>query len=104
MSGNAEHQAEEAAFLNDMPRVLGPKGMRALEQISEGLGLDYGGIDFGLGPEGEILFFEANATMVMRPPDADSQWDYRRPSIGRAIDAARGMLFERAGVQAAVHG
>jgi hypothetical protein len=104
MSGNAEHQAEEAVFLNDMPRVLGPKGMRALEQISEALGLDYGGIDFGLGPEGEILFFEANATMVMRPPDAGSQWDYRRASIGLAIDAARGMLFERAGVQAEAHG
>jgi hypothetical protein len=100
MSKNAEHQAEEAAFLNDMPRVLGPKAMRALEQISAMLGLDYGGIDFALGPSGEVLFFEANATMVMHPPDAAPQWDYRRASMGRAIDAAQGMLLERAGLKA----
>jgi hypothetical protein len=100
MSGDAAHQAEEAAFLQDMPRVLGRKAMRALEHISATLGLDYGGIDFGLAPNGDVLFFEANATMVMRPPDAASQWDYRRASMGRAIDAARNMLLERAGLRA----
>jgi tetratricopeptide (TPR) repeat protein len=100
MSKNAEHQAEEAAFLSDMPRALGPKAMRALEQISAMLGLDYGGIDFALGPSGEVLFFEANATMVMHPPDAAPQWDYRRASMGRAIDAAQSMLLERAGFEA----
>jgi hypothetical protein len=100
MSKHAEHQAEEAAFLNDMPRVVGQSGLRALEQISAMLGLDYGGIDFGLGPNGEVLFFEANATMVMYPPDAAPQWDYRRASMGRAIDAARSMLPERAGFKA----
>ena len=33
------------------------------------LGLDYAGIDFGLNPNGEILLFEANATMVVKHPD-----------------------------------
>lgn len=100
MSGNAAHQAEEAAFLNDMPRVLGPQALRALERISAMLGLDYGGIDFGLGPRGEVLFFEANATMVMHPPDAAPEWDYRRASMGRAIEAAKSMLLARAGLEA----
>jgi len=103
MSGNAEHQAEEADFLNEMPRVVGPKAMQALELISDALGLDYGGIDFGLGPNGEVLLFEANATMLIRPPEPASQWDYRRGPIGQALDAARNMLYERAGVQAEVH-
>ncbi len=100
MSKSAEHQAEEAAFLNDMPRVLGPQAMRALEQISAILGLDYGGIDFALGLSGEVLFFEANATMVMHPPDAAPQWDYRRASMGRAIEAALSLLRERAALRA----
>jgi hypothetical protein len=103
MSGNAQHQAEEADFLNDMPRVLGPQAMRALEQIGDALGLDYGGIDFGLGPAGEILLFEANATMLIRLPELGAQWDYRREPIGRALDAARNMLFERAEVTAEAH-
>jgi glutathione synthase/RimK-type ligase-like ATP-grasp enzyme len=77
--------------------------MRALELISDALGLDYGGIDFGLGPDGDVLLFEANATMLIRPPDAGTQWDYRRGPIGQALEAARTMLFERAGVQAEAH-
>jgi Tetratricopeptide repeat len=98
MSGNPEHQAEEANFLNDMAGVLGPKAMRSLEKIGDAVGLDYGGIDFGLGRDGEILLFEANATMLIQPPGPESQWDYRRASIGRTLEAARTMLFDRAGV------
>jgi hypothetical protein len=100
MSGNAQHQAEEAAFLNDMPAVLGPAAMQALDSVRLALGLDYGGMDFGWGRDGEILLFEANATMLIQPPGPGSQWDYRRPAIGRALDAARKMLFDRAGVHA----
>jgi TPR repeat len=103
MGGNPQHQAEESAFLNDMPRVLGPKAMRALEQVRDALGLDYGGIDFGLGRDGEVLLFEANATMLIRPPGPGTQWDYRRATIGRALEAARTMVLERAGVRAEAH-
>ena len=103
MSGNAAHQAEEAAFLNDMPGVLGPKVMRSLQQISDTLGLDYGGMDFALGPNGEVLLFEANATMLIRPPKPGAQWDYRRATINRALEAARGLVFERAGARAIAH-
>jgi hypothetical protein len=103
MAGKPSHQAEEAAFLNDMPGVLGPKVMRSLEKISEALGLDYGGMDFGLGPDGKVLLFEANATMLIRPPKPGAHWDYRRATISTALEAARSMVFERAGVQAVVH-
>ena len=40
------------------------------------LGLDYAGIDFGLRATGEILLFEANATMVVNPPDPGERWAY----------------------------
>ncbi len=73
MAGNAEHQAEEEAFLSDMPRVLGPTAMRALEHVRDALGLDYGGIDFALSRNGEILLFEANATMLIRLPGPGGQ-------------------------------
>ncbi len=45
------------------------------------LDLDYGGIDFAVNAQGDILFFEANATMVMVPLAADEKWDYRRPAF-----------------------
>jgi hypothetical protein len=100
MSGNPAYQAEEAAFLDDMPGVLGPKAMRALEHIRDAQGLDYGGTDFALGKEGEVLLFEANATMLIKPPGPDDQWDYRRGPIDRALQAARRLVFERAQVAA----
>ena len=83
---------------NDRPGCPWPKGDASTEQISEALGPTPRD-RFRSGAEGEILFFEANATMVRVRPCRHRQWDYRRPSIGRAIDAARGTLFEMPGVQ-----
>ena len=50
-----------------------------------------------------MLLFEANATMLIRPPKPGEQWDYRPATFGRAVEAARNMVFERAGVQAVAY-
>jgi hypothetical protein len=89
-------RAEEQRFLHNMAAVLGGPGVVALSHIQAALGLDYGGVDFGLAPDGSLLLFEANATMVINPPDADPIWDYRRPAVAAALGAARRMLAQRA--------
>lgn len=81
MQGRPDHRREEADFLADMPRVLGPRAMAALERIGRTFGLDYGGVDFGIGPDGDVLLFEANATMVIVRPDADPRWSYRHAAV-----------------------
>jgi len=98
MRDRAEHRAEEAKFLADMPGVLGANAMAALEQLSAAIGLDYGGIDFALNQRGEILLFEANATMVVEQPDGDPRWDYRRAAVERIHGAVRDLLLASAGV------
>jgi glutathione synthase/RimK-type ligase-like ATP-grasp enzyme len=95
MGERAEHRDEERAFLEDMRAALGPRAVAALAAIAERLGLDYGGIDFTLDGQGRVVLFEANATMVILPPDADPRWDYRRPAIRRAIEGARALLLGR---------
>jgi hypothetical protein len=97
MADVPEHRAEDAAFLADMAGTLGSKAMAALDGIRRVLDLDYAGIDFGLGPDGDVLLFEANATMVVPAPDDDPRWAYRRPAETRILDAARGMIAARAG-------
>jgi tetratricopeptide (TPR) repeat protein len=98
MTHSAAHRAEDSAFLEDMPGVLGPRAMQALAGIHDALGLDYGGADFSLGRNGEVLLFEANATMAVPLPDKGALWDYRRNPVQRIHAAAREMILARARV------
>jgi tetratricopeptide (TPR) repeat protein len=92
MAERPDHRAEDEAFLEDMPSILGPPVMRALTAIQNTLGLDYAGIDFGLSQDGQLLLFEANATMVVMPPDPRQQWAYRKPAVDRIHRAVKKML------------
>jgi hypothetical protein len=79
-----------------MAGFIGLRGMAALERIGAALDLDYGGIDFAVNGEGDILFFEGNVTMVMAPLAADEKWAYRRPAFDAVFAAIRAMLLDRA--------
>jgi glutathione synthase/RimK-type ligase-like ATP-grasp enzyme len=92
MTQSAEHRAEDEAFLEEMPAVLGERAMRALDNIREAVGLDYAGIDFSLGREGEVLLFETNATMVVPGVPKEEKWNYRRRPVERIRDAVREMV------------
>jgi glutathione synthase/RimK-type ligase-like ATP-grasp enzyme len=97
MSANADYRAEEARFLENMPDVLGHKVVACLEAISKTLGLDYAGVDFELSPDGDVLLFEANATMIISRPGYEEHWTYRHGAVGRAIGAAKAMIEKRSG-------
>jgi Flp pilus assembly protein TadD len=98
MADKPDHRTEEMAFLGDMRSVLGDKAISALHAVCDALGLDYAGIDFGLNADGDLLLFEANATMVIASPDNDPRWAYRRGAITAVIDAVTGMIHRRAGL------
>jgi tetratricopeptide (TPR) repeat protein len=98
MTDKPDHRAEEAEFLADMKGFLGAKAMHALEQLQLALGLDYAGVDFGLSCDGDILLFEANASMVVQHPDPGEHWNYRRPAVDRIHAAVRKMLIRNADI------
>ena len=97
MADKPDHRLEEADFLRDMWATLGDKAFAALERIRDALGLDYAGVDFGVGPDGDLLLFEANATMVIAVPSADERWAYRRAAIDRILGAVVAMIIDRSG-------
>lgn len=97
MAEHAAYRAEEARFLADMRGFLGETAIDGLRAVAERLGLDYGGIDFGLLADGRVLIFEANATMAIVPPPVEHMWQYRRPASDLALLAARSMLHRRNG-------
>lgn len=86
------HRDEEARFLADMPETLGSKALGALESVRDALQLDYGGIDFGLDRDGNVLLFEANATMTIPHEPTETIWSYRRAAIHRVLDAVESLI------------
>lgn len=98
MADRPDHRDEEARFLADMSGTIGARAVAALERIHDRLGLDYMGVDFAVSPRGELLVFEANATMVVNPPEPDEIWAYRREPTSRVHAAVRALLLRRAGV------
>jgi len=97
MADNAAHREEDAAYLADFETHVGARAVRALERVRDLLGLDYGGIDFGLDSSRRAVIFEANATMIVPEPDEDERWRYRLPAVQRIYDAVRRMLVTRSG-------
>ena len=96
MADKPNHRLEEAAFLGDMRAALGAKAFDALTRIRDALGLDYAGIDFGVSSDGDLLLFEANATMVIASPDTDERWAYRRAAINSILEAVVAMIKQKA--------
>ncbi len=96
MADHPDHQAEDSAFLDNMPAVLGPTAIKALAHVRDSLGLDYAGVDFSLNAAGDVLLFEANATMVVPGAEPHDHAAYRRAPVERIAEAIRRMLIERA--------
>jgi hypothetical protein len=95
MADSPENRLVDGEFLSDMERAIGAPAVVALNRICATLDLDYAGIDFAVNAAGKVLFFEANATMVMAPLSADPKWDYRRPAFDSVFAAVRRMIVER---------
>ncbi len=97
METDAARRAEEHRFLTDPEGVLGAPAMAALELIARCLGLDYGGIDFGVLADGRLVVFEANAAMLVHP-EHDPEFAYRNDAVRRILTAFTSMLAARAAV------
>ncbi len=97
MAEHPEHRAEDEAFLRDMDRALGPTVLQTLARVADQLQLDYGGIDFAIDAEANVVVFEANATMIILPPDGDARWAYRVAPVARVQRAFEELLYSRAG-------
>jgi len=92
MQEAAWKRTEEAQFLLSPETVLGARGMSAIAAIGRRLGLDYAGIDFTLLPDGRVLVFEANATMVVHLDDCPMMFDYKHQAVPRIFSAFAGLL------------
>jgi hypothetical protein len=86
-------RAEEAAFLDAPESTFGPQAMATLDAIRRRIGLDYFGIDCALDPDGRVLVFEVNASMLIHLHNEG--FDYKTPHVMRIKAAFEEMLARR---------
>ena len=87
---------EEQRFLADPSGVLGQEAMAALLTIGQRLDLDFAGIDFAVLPDGRLLVFEANATMLVHLNDSVADFPYKHACVPRIFEAMDAMLDRHA--------
>jgi tetratricopeptide (TPR) repeat protein len=92
MEQHPDRLAEEMVFLDDPAAALGAEAAAAVEAVGRAMGLGYAGVDFTLLPDGRVLVFEANATMLAHPEAPDGPLAHKNPSIERIFAAFRAML------------
>jgi hypothetical protein len=85
---------EEASLLDRFERELKPLIAARVRTIAERLGLDFFGIDCHVTADGELLLFEANASMnlLVNPAAAPNMW---QPCIDRMLDVLVTMIRRR---------
>src|SRR5579864_1729470 len=88
-------QQEEAAFLANPAAIFNAAHDRALRVVRERFGLDYLGVDCGLDPDGHLVIFEVNASMLVH--DDNAEFPYKGPFVRAIRTAFDAMLRNRAG-------
>jgi glutathione synthase/RimK-type ligase-like ATP-grasp enzyme len=87
---------EEEAFLERPHEVFDEARQRAVLAMATATGLDYCGVDIGLDADGDVVFFESNATMFVHD-EKDGPFVYKNPYVARIKLAFDAMLARMAG-------
>jgi glutathione synthase/RimK-type ligase-like ATP-grasp enzyme len=93
MSGRPALVAEERALIEQGASAVPPSVCAALSAIEAAIGLDFFGVDCAVGEAGELLLFEANATMNFFPLSDDPQFSYHALTLTRGERAFDRLLF-----------
>ncbi len=91
MANNVWMREEEEAFLKNFDLVFDQAHQAALKALAVATGLDYLGIDCSFDHNGDVLVFEANATMRVHYEN-NELFAYKNPYISKIKEAFDSML------------
>jgi hypothetical protein len=81
--------AEERALFERGAEPFDPPVRAVLDEIRKRMPLDFFGMDFGIRADGQVVLFEANATMSFFPFLTDPQFEYLLSAFAPAQSALR---------------
>jgi hypothetical protein len=96
MAESAEKRAEEAAAMAHFDEDFAARHAAAFAALNERLGLDYFAIDCAELPDGQLLLFEADVSMIVHALDPADLYPYKRPQMAKLFAAFEGLLREKA--------
>jgi hypothetical protein len=85
MLGRPDLIEEEMHLLERTDGALPPLVHKVFDDVKARMGLDFFGMDFGIAQDGQVVLFEANATMNFFPLEVHSKFNY----LGRIREPAR---------------
>ena len=91
MANHEWMRKEEEAFLREPQGVFNEAHFTAFHQAAQAIDLDYCGMDCSLDPDGNIVVFEANATMLVHE-EINNAFVYKNPYIAKIKVAFDAML------------
>jgi len=98
-AGMAESSAkrdEEAAAMAGFDQAFAMRHAAAFVEMTARLGLDYYAIDCAETPEGDLLLFEADVSMIVHALDPVDLYPYKRPQMAKIFEAFAAMLRAKA--------
>ncbi len=96
MAEDAEKRAEEAAVMASFDEDFAVRHAGAFAELVRRLGLDYFAIDCAETPEGDLLLFEADVSMIVHALDPEDLYPYKKPQMAKLFAAFEGFLRARA--------
>jgi glutathione synthase/RimK-type ligase-like ATP-grasp enzyme len=92
MGATAAKRDEEAHFMETFDTGFVRRHATALAAIAEQFGLEYFGIDCAELPDGRLLVFEGDNTLVVHDMDPPDLYPYKSPHMQKLFTAFRDML------------
>ena len=96
MAESAERRAEEAAAMASFDEDFAVRHAAAFAGLYDRLGLDYFAIDCAELPDGRLLMFEADVSMIVHALDPEDLYPYKKPQMAKLFDAFEALLRKRA--------
>lgn len=94
MQQSADKRAEEAAFMDDFDHAFGARHKACFDDIAQGVGLDYFGIDCAEDRDGNLVVFEADNSLIVHDMDCERTFPYKGRHMRRIFDAFETMLTD----------
>ncbi len=95
MEDSAEKRREEAVFMDTFDAAFAARHLASFQTLTDGIQLDYFGIDCAETPDGKLVVFEADNALIVHDMDSAVTFPYKSKHMRRIFTAFQDMLSRK---------